>query len=510
MDGVLNYKCGGNYGITGLQSYHWNSKEDRRFNIKCCDVSNNGDYAISTVYQTGYVNEYDGKINFKCGYMEVLVGLYSHHDNHKEDRRFKLYCGRIAPADNLKAAKRNSVDWTNWLNDWDRALEFTAPGNSFIVGFDSHHDNHREDRRWKLGTATLDGAICEENGWSAPANGYDDTMDYLCPANHALAGAKSSHHNHHEDRIWWFRCCDLSKSGIYLLKSPLLSSQPNNLDGRLFYECAQDSVISGAFSVHSNSKEDRHWLFYCSQVVKISSYFKEISDVVVSTECPVITSGVVDKKTASMSTDGTNAIRDSKMEIEDCLELSFENQVQWTESTCKSETSAHTKSYTSSVSHEWSVTASATTGIYGVEASLETSYSLALEDSKTTEDTTENSEEQCSENTEVSTTSTTMSNCKICSTTVPSGSCVVLKKVVTYRKITAHCEDFREVSATNIDGSKAEYKDLLIFFKEIGMKSSPYKVGPHTLGYRTEVDMEVAHDHQAACIIDRCGGETGE
>jgi len=159
------------------------------------------------------------------------------------------------------------------------------------------------------------------------------------------------------------------------------------------------------------------------------------------------------------------------------------------------------------VSHEWAVTASVETDIVGVTASLERSYSLALEDSKTSEETTENSEEQCSENTQVSTTSTTMSNCKQCGTTVPSGSCAVVKKVVTYRKITAYCEDLRELSATNIDGSKAEYEDLLIFFQEIGMKSKPSKVGPHTLRYRAEVNMEVAHDHHADCIVEKCGGD---
>jgi len=107
-----------------------------------------------------------------------------------------------------------------------------------------------------------------------------------------------------------------------------MSSQPNNWDGRVFYECAQDSVITGAYSVHSNTREDRQWQFYCSQVVKIGSYFKEISDVVVSTECQEVLVEVLDKKTASMSADGTNAVGESNLEIEDCIEFSFENQVQ--------------------------------------------------------------------------------------------------------------------------------------------------------------------------------------
>ena len=93
-DGVMNYKCRPNSAMVGLRSWHSNRREDRRYQVRCCDLSNGGKYTIAS-YMTGYVNAYDGEMNRRCGGNDVLVGLYSHHNNRREDRRFKFYCGRI-------------------------------------------------------------------------------------------------------------------------------------------------------------------------------------------------------------------------------------------------------------------------------------------------------------------------------------------------------------------------------------------------------------------------------
>jgi len=109
-DGIMDYKCKANHAMSGLQSWHDNRREDRRWKVRCCDLSNNRRYMISS-YMTGYVNGWDGRMNYKCPSNEVLVGLYSHHDNHKEDRRFKFYCGTVITgykSPNLHGVSRRS------------------------------------------------------------------------------------------------------------------------------------------------------------------------------------------------------------------------------------------------------------------------------------------------------------------------------------------------------------------------------------------------------------------
>jgi len=259
--------CGGNFVINGLKSEYSGSHKDRRFNIRCCDLSKNGKWQISNIYLTGYINELQSEANYRCGYMEVLVGIYSFHKDKKEDRRFKLYCGRLAPTDGFTAVERGFVSWSDDLNEMDEALDFTTSDNKFIVGFDSYHSNHYEDRIWKVGTATLSVAICLPTAWSNYVNDYDTVTDYLCPANHALAGIQSEHYK--EDRIWKFRCCDLSTSETYMLRGPEILPIANAFDGNIWEECPQDSVIVGAYSEHDIKYHDSRWQFYCSQVIEV-------------------------------------------------------------------------------------------------------------------------------------------------------------------------------------------------------------------------------------------------
>ena len=42
-----------------------------------------------------WVNEYDKLVDFKCGYDSVITGVYSKHDNDREDRRFRYQCSTL-------------------------------------------------------------------------------------------------------------------------------------------------------------------------------------------------------------------------------------------------------------------------------------------------------------------------------------------------------------------------------------------------------------------------------
>lgn len=41
---------------------------------------------------TGYVNSWDGVMNYQCPSGQVMSGMYSVHDNGREDRQFRFYC----------------------------------------------------------------------------------------------------------------------------------------------------------------------------------------------------------------------------------------------------------------------------------------------------------------------------------------------------------------------------------------------------------------------------------
>ena len=49
----------------------------------------------------------------------------------------------------LEVQKAGHCAWTGWLNNWDDELHYKCPLSGYIAGFYSYHDNTKEDRRWR-------------------------------------------------------------------------------------------------------------------------------------------------------------------------------------------------------------------------------------------------------------------------------------------------------------------------------------------------------------------------
>merc|ERR1712072_1559923 len=93
-DGTLTYVCPSNMVITGLISVHDNGKEDRRWNIRCSSFKG---LAVNPSGWSGWKNDWDKTFHASCGNPRCpLVGLQSYHSNSKEDRRWKIKCGSFS------------------------------------------------------------------------------------------------------------------------------------------------------------------------------------------------------------------------------------------------------------------------------------------------------------------------------------------------------------------------------------------------------------------------------
>ena len=80
-------QCSGYRALKFIQSHHSNNKEDRQFYFKCRAV--NPKYQLWNCGWTGYVNNWDSTINYNCPHNGILRGVESYHHNHYEDRRWR-------------------------------------------------------------------------------------------------------------------------------------------------------------------------------------------------------------------------------------------------------------------------------------------------------------------------------------------------------------------------------------------------------------------------------------
>ncbi|CAM9489293.1 unnamed protein product [Lampetra fluviatilis] len=140
-DQLLNFNCPSHQSISQVQSIHDNGKEDRIWDFRCKGTFDTSRTVTCT--QSNYVNNFDEAFSFTCPFHSALNGMESYHDNGKEDRRWKYNCcaqSNVCFSECL---------WTDYVNNWDEQFSWTVPDSYFLAGVSSYHDNGKEDRRWK-------------------------------------------------------------------------------------------------------------------------------------------------------------------------------------------------------------------------------------------------------------------------------------------------------------------------------------------------------------------------
>merc|ERR1712072_1683372 len=146
----------------------------------------------------GYINNWDGGMQWRVGGHHYVSGLLSHHNNHREDRRFRPLVTSIG-------SSQHGLSLTNFVNNWDGQFAYTRPHNKAIVGMISYHHNHYEDRRWRFYCAAFHGVGFRAGGWPGWQTSWDAHFNINCGHQPAI-GFSSAHNNGREDRIWRIRC----------------------------------------------------------------------------------------------------------------------------------------------------------------------------------------------------------------------------------------------------------------------------------------------------------------
>ncbi|KAK3795192.1 hypothetical protein RRG08_056255 [Elysia crispata] len=140
--GSYDPSCSHRQTLKNIYSVHDNRREDRRWRFSCANGP--GGCQVRDCHWTGYVNGWDAPMNFVCPANYVISGLQSYHDNRREDRLFKFKCCIH------KGYITYSCSLTGYINSWDGVLNYNVPSGHVLTGVASIHDNHREDRLFQF------------------------------------------------------------------------------------------------------------------------------------------------------------------------------------------------------------------------------------------------------------------------------------------------------------------------------------------------------------------------
>ncbi|XP_020626633.1 hemagglutinin/amebocyte aggregation factor-like [Orbicella faveolata] len=90
FDQPLRFTCPHNGVITGVTSEYSGTHRDRRFGFRCCHRDG---YKAHTCLSTRYENVWDGDLDYTVEHDRYLVGVNSYHVDYYQDRRWSFhYC----------------------------------------------------------------------------------------------------------------------------------------------------------------------------------------------------------------------------------------------------------------------------------------------------------------------------------------------------------------------------------------------------------------------------------
>ncbi|CAL1533772.1 unnamed protein product [Lymnaea stagnalis] len=135
----FDFKCPPGQIISHIGSDYDLLLEDRQWEFRC-RAANVSEVCSSS----GYVNGFGLPLAFTCPGNQVLAGVQSYHDNQVEDRRFNFRC-----CDLRSKAPRGCLHGSD-VNTWGGKLLLEVPRGKAIKGAVSSHDVTFEDRVWKF------------------------------------------------------------------------------------------------------------------------------------------------------------------------------------------------------------------------------------------------------------------------------------------------------------------------------------------------------------------------
>ena len=134
-DRTLKVECENRKAFYRVRSEHSNSREDRRWEWSCRTMAKSN---FDDTYWTDYVNDWDKVFFFSCKANYIMCGVESYHKNDAEDRRWKFKCC------SAKSHFTRNCELSDYANDFDRTMDYDVGGSKVITAAYSYHSNGKE------------------------------------------------------------------------------------------------------------------------------------------------------------------------------------------------------------------------------------------------------------------------------------------------------------------------------------------------------------------------------
>ncbi|XP_069371240.1 uncharacterized protein [Paralichthys olivaceus] len=160
------------------------------------------------------------------------------------------------------------TDYLHKKGEWDNELGETlsrhCPSGQAVSSITSFHDNAANDRLWGISCKAFQAT--KACFWSDQVNDFQGQMNFNCPDNKVIAGVYSVYRSLSTDRQWKFLCCSAPDVSLFNCKDePVI----NYWDEYFSWKVASNNYLTGVKSSFDTHTKDRRWSFsYCQRKVQ--------------------------------------------------------------------------------------------------------------------------------------------------------------------------------------------------------------------------------------------------
>ena len=149
---------------------------------------------VVTIAQN-WQNDYHENLNVECGDTSALYGVRSQHSNDEEDRQWLWECRKV-----VDTPFNECTEWSGYLNELDLPLYFKCNQDYVLTGVQSYYSSVHLDRKWKAKCCKSSDHFTQDCQISDHINddGYDSDIDFFANPLEVFTGLFSAHKDEHE------------------------------------------------------------------------------------------------------------------------------------------------------------------------------------------------------------------------------------------------------------------------------------------------------------------------
>ena len=155
-----------------------------------------------------------------------------------------------------------------FMSEFKANFTFECPANHALTTAEGLYNRYQSDRIWHFDCFSQEEVPITNCVWKKNINNVREDVIFKCGGDQVIAGVASDFIGKYRDRIWGFKCCNLSPN--FVIHNCDFTGWQNQVNTEeVNYNVPDNHLISGVWSVFDSHQNDRKHQFDVCKVAQL-------------------------------------------------------------------------------------------------------------------------------------------------------------------------------------------------------------------------------------------------